>query len=317
MTVPKWNPQRFDHEWKHANDTPARKPNRARIIALSTVMGLCIAGVAAASTDLAGGSESIGICHATGNEQAPYVLLHAAKDGYEHGHHRHHDTDFFVDAATTDCSGWVAPEPSDDGNVTDDADHADDVDDSDDALDTAGNENGSDDAEATDDTEDGESDDAEDSESDDAGDDQAEETSDSEEAEAGDNTSEEPAALPVDVAVVQRATQTDHDVTLTLRVRNVGSGNASDVSLTDTLPDVRRSWLLGGEDADLCMLDGNSLSCWFGPLDSGSERSITLRAYTDRIPCGQSMNNTAWISAVDDIEPRNDASSAGIAARYC
>lgn len=129
-------------------------------------------------------------------------------------------------------------------------------------------------------------------------------------------TAPEPVLLG-DIAVVQSADQDDKKVRLSILVRNVGEGNASGVSLSDDLPDLRRAWSLGGADAKNCVLNGLALRCWFGDLAPGQSVDIVLSAYTDRMPCGDAMTNTASALADGDQEPRNDASSASIMARYC
>lgn len=120
-----------------------------------------------------------------------------------------------------------------------------------------------------------------------------------------------------DLAVGQRGVQDGFAVVLTLVARSLGPGDAENVSLAGTLPDVRRAWLLGGEDAESCTLEGRSLLCWFGDLPAGEQRSLTLRAYTDRIPCGEHLTSTLVGSADDDQDERNNHSSAGIEARPC
>lgn len=236
---------------------------------LAGLGALIVLAVAVSATQLSG-DERVAICHATASEANPYVLILAKKDGFEHGHHRHHDGDFFTDNLEQGCTGDVPVVP-DEGNGT---------------------------SEPT----------------------EPEVPADPETPE--DNATsppanETPVPDPVDVAVRQAAVQDDFAVTLTLRVANVGPGLAQQVSLDDQLPDVRRSWQLAGIDAADCVLDGRSLSCWFGDLPAGEERVVELRSFTDRMPCGFALTNTAFVAALDDAEARNDASSASIAARAC
>jgi hypothetical protein len=89
------------------------------------------------------------------------------------------------------------------------------------------------------------------------------------------------------------------------------------VQLTDQLPDVRRPWFLGGEDSDRCSLEEDQLTCWFGTLAEGESATVLVKAYTDRIPCGRHLTNTAGVTADDDANEANNSSSAGIEARSC
>ncbi|MBI2078522.1 MAG: hypothetical protein HYT80_09175 [Euryarchaeota archaeon] len=120
-----------------------------------------------------------------------------------------------------------------------------------------------------------------------------------------------------DVRLVQLSQQDDEQVTLVLRVVNRGPGLAEDVVLSDALPDVRRAWFLGGDDASDCTLDGRELACDFGDLEDGAERLVMLRAYTDRLPCGEHKVNTATLETANDDVEGNNRSSAGITARAC
>ena len=120
-----------------------------------------------------------------------------------------------------------------------------------------------------------------------------------------------------DVRLLQLSQQDDEQVTLAVRVVNRGPGVATNVSLADALPDVRRGWFLGGDDSADCILDGRDLSCAFGDLASGEERVVMLRAYTDRLPCGEHKVNTASVNADNDETDDNNRSSASIQARAC
>ncbi len=131
------------------------------------------------------------------------------------------------------------------------------------------------------------------------------------------NESAAPAPQPGDVAVRQSTQQDDFEVVATIQVSHVSGEAAENVSLRDSLPDVRRPWLVEGTDAAACTLEDNELTCWFGDLAPGESKTVVVRAYTDRMPCGQHLTNTAFVSADDDPNAGNDRSSAGIAARAC
>lgn len=132
-----------------------------------------------------------------------------------------------------------------------------------------------------------------------------------------DGNATEPAPAAGDVALRHWAEQDDEQVVLRFEVANLGPGAAENVLLLDALPDVRRSWFLGGEAARDCTLEGRALQCDFGTLQPEEVRSLFVKAYTDRLPCGEHRTSTASVSADDDAQPRNDRSSAGIQARAC
>lgn len=289
-----------------AGSPPRRLKRKVVLAGLGVLVTLA---VVVSATQVNYGDQMVAICHATSSAENPYVFLTARRDGFEHGHHRHHEDDFFPEDPSRGCDGDEVPvapvngtEPAP-GNETDDGNDDDAGNATDDASDdAAGNE-----------TDDGSNDDA------------GNETDDGSNDAAGNDTddgnvtgNETPEPVPAgDAAVRQSSVQDDFEVVLTITVSSLGPGVAQDVNLDDTLPDVRRTWNLGGDDAASCVLEGRSLACWFGDLAPGEDRVVELRAYTDRMPCGFALTNTALVSSVDDLESRNDASSAGIAARAC
>lgn len=267
-----------------------------KFVAASIVLGAVLGSAAVANMDSLGATEFIGVCHATGVESEPYVFLVVARDGFEHGHHRHHEADYFVDATANGCAADASvpaptPELPDEGNVTEpEVPEGDAVTPPQEPPVPPTDEGTDDEAPAE------------------------------PEPQPDENVTqpEEPELPPPgDVAVTQSAQQDEFEVVLTFLVTNVGDGVAIDATLQDTLPDVRRPWYLGGADASRCVLDGRSLECWFGDLGAEESRTVFVRTYTDRLPCGQALTNTAWASSEGDAEPRNDGSSASIAARAC
>lgn len=321
MTVPRWDAKTASRRFPGEPAPPTRPPMPPRRKALwAAIATLLVAAAAVSATQTVGDQggqddDRIGVCHATGSDEEPFVFLVVKKDGFEHGHHRHHDGDFFVTDLARGCvsddpvlppaqpgngttppgnatpeepaegpATNTTPEPSAGepaGNGTPESPPADDAPASPPANGTAGPAGPA-----------------------------ANET--------GNGTGNETPAAPAgDAAVRQEAVQDDFAVTLTLRVRSAGPGLAQDVTLTDNVPDVRRTWQLSGPDAAACVFDVRSLSCWFGDLAPGEERVVVLGSYTDRMPCGWALTNTASVSATGDAEPRDDASSASIAARAC
>lgn len=309
-------------------------------MAAAVVMGI----VAVSANELTADPGSVGICHATGSAERPFVFLSVAKDGFEHGHHRHHEADFFVDASAGGCSdehlaaigGTPAPTddapegPADDGaegnDTADDGtggnDTADDITDDDGTYDngTSGDAGGTggDTSDGTDEngTDENGTDDADFAAGDDG--DMDDDSTDGGDGGAGDGTDEADAAPPAgDVAVAQWVSQDDVRAFLYVEVFAAGEGASKEVTLWEQLPQLYRTWHLGGADARDCVLEGRDLACWFDDLGPGESRTVTLHAYTDRMPCGQPLTGTAWVDAADDAKSNNNGSSASIAARQC
>lgn len=316
MTVPRWDADRQLRRFPGEPDPrPARAPGgRKRKVAWAALAALMVIAVAVSATQMAQEDRRIGLCHHTGSETNPYVFQVVKEDGYEHGHHRHHEGDFFVTDLSRGCvSDELAPAP---GNETPEEPAGNET--PDDPEDPTGNETpeeptGNDTPEEPSGNE---------TPDEPAGNETPEEPTGNETPEepSGNETPPDNATEPEpagDAAVRQTAVQDDFAVALTLRVTSLGPGVAHDVALDDQLPDVRRSWQLAGADAGSCVLDGRSLSCWFGDLPAGEERVVEVHSFTDRMPCGFALTNTAYVTATGDAEARNDASSASIAARSC
>jgi hypothetical protein len=120
-----------------------------------------------------------------------------------------------------------------------------------------------------------------------------------------------------DAALEKSAAQDNDSVTFTLRVSSIGEEGVLNVSLVDDLPDLNRTYFLGGADSEFCTLDGNHLECAFGDLAPGEERSVSVKAYTDQMECGTSEENVAYISADNDADASNDSASATVEAAAC
>ena len=120
-----------------------------------------------------------------------------------------------------------------------------------------------------------------------------------------------------DAAVSKDATQDANSVTFTLGVESIGEDSVTNVTLFDDLPDLNRTWFLGGADSEFCTLDGNALECAFGDLAPGESRSVTVKAYTDQMACDSELENVAWISAGNDGDASNDQDSAFVRGPAC
>jgi hypothetical protein len=120
-----------------------------------------------------------------------------------------------------------------------------------------------------------------------------------------------------DVGVTKTAAQDAQAIVFTLKVEAFGPAASKDVVLTDSLPDVQRTWLLGGPDGDKCTLNGRELSCSFGELAAGQTRTVNVKAYTDGMGCGDDLVNTAYVDSSNDFTAANDESSASIDRQPC
>jgi|SRR5688572_3814382 len=315
MTVPRWDAKKWHNDWRHrrspaiAGAPPTAQSSKGRkgalaLIATATLLVMA-AAVNATQPGTPGDPEKIAVCHATGSESNPWVFLLVKKDGYEHAFLRAHPYDFFPEDPSRGCQGDEIPtapaaEPA--GNATGNETDADDG--SGDGNAPGGN--------ATVPTPDGNATVPDNQTVPDNATDGNETVGNSTE-----NATAPPPPPPGDVAARQSAWQDDFEVVLTIEVRSVGAGDATDVTLHDELPDLRRTWYLGGVNAPECTLSGRTLDCWLGDMAPGETKMVQLRGYTDRMPCGFSLTNTPLVGAFEDSEPRNNGSSASIAARAC
>jgi fimbrial isopeptide formation D2 family protein/uncharacterized repeat protein (TIGR01451 family) len=97
-----------------------------------------------------------------------------------------------------------------------------------------------------------------------------------------------------------------------------GVGDSENVELTDENPaDSGKTWTVSGADkadcADLSIAPGESLSCDFGTIDNGDHRSVTITMSTSKSDCADGIENTARITADNDVDTSNNESSASIA----
>lgn len=127
-------------------------------------------------------------------------------------------------------------------------------------------------------------------------------------------------AMPVapgDMSVRPTVTQDDEQAIVTFRVVETRNASAANVTLTATLPDLRRAWMVSGADSAACSLEGRELTCWFGDVEGRGERTIEARAYTDRVPCGDHRTGSVRVTSEGDPNAANDRATISIAARAC
>jgi uncharacterized repeat protein (TIGR01451 family) len=90
-----------------------------------------------------------------------------------------------------------------------------------------------------------------------------------------------------------------------------GSGNSTNVVLTDVLP-AGLAWTVGGTDKASCspaspVAGGTVLTCNFGTMAPQATKSITLTATTAAGNC-PAINNTATVSSDADTNSSNNTS---------
>jgi len=89
--------------------------------------------------------------------------------------------------------------------------------------------------------------------------------------------------------------------TFTFVVTNNGLGNATGVTLEDTLPAVDAGWALGADfDEEFCTLVVNDLDCAFGTLASGAFRTVQVWTPVTTFDCGTLVNLDAFADTTND-----------------
>jgi uncharacterized repeat protein (TIGR01451 family) len=90
------------------------------------------------------------------------------------------------------------------------------------------------------------------------------------------------------------------DIRFTIRVTNNGPGVATDVSLSDNLPNnTAGSWVISSQPpGSPCSLSGRTLTCSFGDLAVGASRTVTIKAPTGVNRCG-TYNNVVNVTSTN------------------
>ncbi|HSM34959.1 MAG TPA: DUF11 domain-containing protein, partial [Longimicrobiales bacterium] len=87
-------------------------------------------------------------------------------------------------------------------------------------------------------------------------------------------------------------------ITFTIDVWNNGPATATNVTLTDTLPNGGLSWFEDPDNTD-CSIASGILTCSFGDLMADDTASVTVSAETDAADCG-TVPNVAHADALND-----------------
>jgi uncharacterized repeat protein (TIGR01451 family) len=108
--------------------------------------------------------------------------------------------------------------------------------------------------------------------------------------------------------------------TYNVTVTSGGTGNVTNVVMTDTLP-AGLTWALTGPDAGACtpasqIAGGTALTCSFGTMAPGARKQITLSAATTAANCGI-ISNTATVTATGDTTPGDNSAGPVPITVYC
>jgi uncharacterized repeat protein (TIGR01451 family) len=110
---------------------------------------------------------------------------------------------------------------------------------------------------------------------------------------------------------VEKTTSTPHvsagdTVSYSLTVTAGGTGNSTNVTLTDTLPTGVNWNAPGGADGGSCSISSGVLHCSFGTMAPGAEKHVTLTATAGTGAC-PSINNSATVSSAADVDSSNNS----------
>jgi hypothetical protein len=98
-------------------------------------------------------------------------------------------------------------------------------------------------------------------------------------------------------------------------VTNNGPGSASNVTLSDNLPNSGLNWSETSDPANACTVSGavgsQVLSCSFGTLAQGASRTVSVTSATTAANCG-TIPNTVTITATGDINATNNSDTGSI-----
>ena len=104
-------------------------------------------------------------------------------------------------------------------------------------------------------------------------------------------------------------------ISFTIVVTNESpNSDADNVTLTDTLPDSGLNWSITSQPSgNPCSISGTPqvLSCNFGTLGVGEDRTVTISSPTDAEDCGL-IENTVTVSADGDIDQTNNSDDGDI-----
>jgi len=106
----------------------------------------------------------------------------------------------------------------------------------------------------------------------------------------------------IDVAKVadQGTVSAGTSIGFKITVTNTGLGNATNVSMADTLPtNAGLSWTVADDGGATCVVSQGVLTCTMASLAAGGHFTVHITSPTDKTTCG-TVNNTASASAEND-----------------
>jgi uncharacterized repeat protein (TIGR01451 family) len=106
------------------------------------------------------------------------------------------------------------------------------------------------------------------------------------------------------------------NISFTMNVKNIGNTTATNVMLTDNLPNSSLNWSITTQPAgDPCSITGAAgsqvLSCNFGSLAVDAEREVTISSPTTSASCG-AKPNTVTVSSTGDIDTSNNSDTGQV-----
>jgi len=108
------------------------------------------------------------------------------------------------------------------------------------------------------------------------------------------------------------------DASFTVTVHAGGTGASENVVLTD-LNDTGHGWTVAGTDAGDCVdtqvPDGETLTCNFGDVPNGEDRTVTITMTSDEGDCALGIANTASVASSNDHDASNNEDSDSITER--
>lgn len=120
--------------------------------------------------------------------------------------------------------------------------------------------------------------------------------------------------------VIDRTEEMKDTVQFTVVVSSLGTKDATNVTLVDELPELDdhdHAWTLSGDGAEDCAVEGLLVTCDFGTLAPGANRTLVLSAYQCEIGCGGDIVNTATVRADEDSDASNDQATAVVERDDC